>query len=121
MSVEVVVCPDSVYVDVHIHRRAGYSHCAKNSCITRSHHVILESLNFSGTMYSSTITQFEEPPKKKPTEEASEPTPLPCREEGEQPLIWRNIIALAILHGVAIYNVVFYAHLATLGTWIFSK
>lgn len=78
-------------------------------------------LRFQTVMYSSTITQYEEPPKKKADEEASEPTPLPCKEEGEQPLIWRNILGIAVLHVLAFYSFFTRSHEAKLGTWIFSK
>lgn len=78
-------------------------------------------------MYSSTITQFEDPPKKDIKglkdfkEYDSEPSILPCDEEGEQPLIWRNIIALAILHILAVYSFVTSYDQAKLGTYIFGE
>ncbi|OXU32084.1 hypothetical protein TSAR_007841 [Trichomalopsis sarcophagae] len=69
-------------------------------------------------MYSSTVTQFEEAPNK--VEEDSEPSPLPVKEEGEQPWIWRNIIGIAILHVLAVYSFATRYHEAKLGTWIFN-
>lgn len=81
--------------------------------------------NFTVTaagMYSSTVTQFEEPPRKKtPSEEvAAEPIPLPP-EPAEQPLIWRNIIALATLHVLAVYGLVSYWDQASFGTWLWGE
>lgn len=75
---------------------------------------------FQTAMYSSTITQFEETPNKK-VEEDSEPTPLPVKEEGEQPYIWRNIFGIAVLHVLAFYSFFTRSHEAKLGTWIFSE
>lgn len=72
------------------------------------------------TMYSSTITQYEKP-KKNEFNHHDVPSQLPCHEEGEQPLIWRNILGIAILHVLAIVNVVLYYDCAKFNTWIFSK
>ncbi|XP_046471035.1 stearoyl-CoA desaturase 5 [Neodiprion pinetum] len=71
-------------------------------------------------MYSSTVTQFEEPPRKKSPEEiAAEPIPLPP-QSAEQPLIWRNVIAIAVLHIVAVYSFATRYHEAQLWTWLWS-
>lgn len=68
-------------------------------------------------MYTSTVTQFEEPPKKATIDLTAPPT----EAKAEQPLIWRNIIGIGILHTIAIYTFVTSAHEAKLWTWIFSK
>ncbi|XP_011499801.1 PREDICTED: acyl-CoA Delta(11) desaturase-like isoform X2 [Ceratosolen solmsi marchali] len=71
-------------------------------------------------MYSSTVTEYQEPPKKKVEEQASEPSPLPCKEEGKQPLIWFNIIGIGILHILALHAFFTKYHEAKFWTWIFS-
>ena len=82
----------------------------------------LLNFSFQVTMYTSTVTQFEEPPKKDlPVEEKdSEPEALP-NEEGEQPLIWRNIIGIGILHVLAVYAFITSYQNAKFWTWIFSE
>ncbi|XP_014209579.1 acyl-CoA Delta(11) desaturase-like [Copidosoma floridanum] len=78
-------------------------------------------------MYSSTVTQYEEPRKDKieKIEEIEksdeEPTQLPCKEDGEQPLIWLNIIGIAVLHVLALYAFIFHYNLAKWQTWVFSS
>ncbi|XP_008555201.1 acyl-CoA Delta-9 desaturase-like [Microplitis demolitor] len=72
-------------------------------------------------MYTSTVTQFEEPPKKKPVNEITvEPISAVDEPPAEQPLIWRNIIGILILHIFAFYSFATKCHEAKLWTWIFS-
>lgn len=73
-------------------------------------------------MYTSTVTQFDDPPKKRPLveDDVSEPIPLPD-EPAEQPWLWTNIISIALLHVLAIYAVATSYRDAKLGTWIFSE
>ncbi|XP_048514521.1 acyl-CoA Delta(11) desaturase-like [Athalia rosae] len=79
-------------------------------------------------MFTSTVTQFKESEveRKKSirdggvaAEVAAEPIPLPP-QSAEQPLIWINIIVLAILHFVAFYGFATNYHRAKLWTWVFS-
>ncbi|KAF7990996.1 hypothetical protein HCN44_000801 [Aphidius gifuensis] len=77
--------------------------------------------NLEYIMYSSTITQFEEPVRKIPLDEiASEPIPLPKETSENQPLIWRNVIGIAVLHLIAINGFINGYRDAKLWTWIFS-
>lgn len=73
-------------------------------------------------MYSSTVTQFEEPPQKDPLDEVSaEPIALPKESSVIQPLIWRNVIGIAALHLMAINAFITSSQDAQLWTWIFSE
>ncbi|KAL7302848.1 hypothetical protein TKK_0004080 [Trichogramma kaykai] len=82
-------------------------------------------------MYSSVVTQqqyevkeISAEAKEKPattTECDSEPTPLPCNEEGTQPIIWRNVIGIALLHILTIRAFITGYDQATLATWIFTS
>lgn len=78
---------------------------------------------FQLKMYSSTVTQFEDPPKKRlPVEEDSSAEKISLQDEsGEQPLILRNVIGIGILHVLAVYS--FYTSYkdAKFWTWIFSE
>ncbi|XP_063977669.1 acyl-CoA Delta-9 desaturase-like [Diachasmimorpha longicaudata] len=72
-------------------------------------------------MHTATMWEFEEPkPDKEPKEIASEPTPLPSLAHVKQPLIWRNIIGIAVLHILAVYLLATNWSIATMWTWIFS-
>ncbi|KAK0092545.1 hypothetical protein PV326_001191 [Microctonus aethiopoides] len=72
-------------------------------------------------MYTSTVTQFEEPPKKSLSETiVTEHIPLQQEAEVKQPLIWRNIIGIAVLHVAAVTSFIMKSHEAHFWTWIFS-
>lgn len=74
-------------------------------------------------MYSSTVTHFEEPRKRNnglPEDIAAEPVQVPL-EAAEQPLIWRNVIGLAIMYTVAVYTLVFRYRDIKFWTWIFGE
>ncbi|KAG8036842.1 hypothetical protein G9C98_004164, partial [Cotesia typhae] len=71
--------------------------------------------------YTSTVTQFKEPPKKRPVNEITVETLSAVDEPAaEQPLIWRNIIGIFLLHAFAIYSLATRYHEAKWQTWIFS-
>ncbi|XP_034940026.1 acyl-CoA Delta(11) desaturase-like [Chelonus insularis] len=71
-------------------------------------------------MYTSTVTQFEEPPKKSSLEETAEPISLSEETDAPQPLIWRNILGIIFLHVWAFYSFATRYHEAKFWTWIFS-
>lgn len=77
-------------------------------------------------MYSSTITEYENNKNGKlmqsRTENGSDSilNQLPKHIPAEQPLIWRNIIGLAILHATAIYMFATRYREAKFWTWIWS-
>lgn len=85
-------------------------------------HVFLLFL-LQSAMYSQTITQFEDPPKKKLNEDLVilEPVPIRDEEEVEQPWIWLNIIGIAALHMIAFYNFFVHSTKAHWATWVFSE
>ena len=70
-------------------------------------------------MHSTTITQVEEVPKRK-TEDFV-PEKVLYASDTVQPLLWKNIIGIAILHFLAFYAFATSYHEAKLWTWIFSK
>ncbi|KAJ8674813.1 hypothetical protein QAD02_010599, partial [Eretmocerus hayati] len=75
----------------------------------------------SDKMCTTTITQqYEEIPKTIVEEEVSEPTQVPGEGKAEQPLIWRNIIGIAVLHLIAFHSLFFRSGEAKFWTWIFS-
>ncbi|XP_011630342.1 (11Z)-hexadec-11-enoyl-CoA conjugase-like [Pogonomyrmex barbatus] len=78
-------------------------------------------------MYSSTITEYEDNKNRKSVQPGTKNgrnsiLDQPPKEHipAVQPLIWRNVIGIAVLHFVAIYLFVTRYHKATLWTWIWS-
>ncbi|CAK9815809.1 (11Z)-hexadec-11-enoyl-CoA conjugase [Anthophora quadrimaculata] len=74
-------------------------------------------------MYSSTVTQCEEEKKdaSQRVEEDVEPLPLARkRAPTSQPIIWRNVIGIIVLHFLAIYGFVSGYRDAKLWTWIWN-
>nr|XP_031825342.1 stearoyl-CoA desaturase 5-like [Nomia melanderi] len=73
-------------------------------------------------MYCSTLTQYEE--QKKPDQNLEKDVvPLPIGREQtrvSQPIIWRNVIAIAVLHFLAVYSFVTRYSEGTLWIWIFT-
>ena len=73
-------------------------------------------------MISSTVTQLQVTAKQRITKlnTAAKSEHLPS-EYAEQPLIWRNIIGIAILHILAVYSLITSYKEAKFWTWIFSE
>ncbi|XP_076248274.1 acyl-CoA Delta-9 desaturase [Calliopsis andreniformis] len=72
-------------------------------------------------MYSSTITQYEEKKPPQSTEQDVEPTPIPKEQTlARQPIIWRNVIGITVLHFLAIYGLVTRYQDAKFWTWIWN-
>ncbi|XP_043473146.1 acyl-CoA Delta(11) desaturase-like [Leptopilina heterotoma] len=74
-------------------------------------------------MTTTTITQYElqtVKEKKENSDIAVEDTPQLKSHDAQQPLIWRNIIGIAILHIFGVYAFATSCTQAKLGTWIFS-
>ncbi|XP_012225574.1 acyl-CoA Delta(11) desaturase-like isoform X2 [Linepithema humile] len=76
-------------------------------------------------MYSSTITEYEDNKDKKSLETKNEKESIfdqPPKEHipAVQPLIWRNIIGLAILHVLAIYLFITRIFKVSIWTWVFG-
>ena len=69
-------------------------------------------------MYSRTVTQYEELPKKV-EETSAEPTSIPKEEKIEQSVIWLKVIGIGILHVIALYGVIFRSYEAL--TWIYRE
>ncbi|OXU32085.1 hypothetical protein TSAR_007842 [Trichomalopsis sarcophagae] len=70
-------------------------------------------------MYSSTMTEYENPPDKKITD-SDEPTAEIEAQEAEQPIIWFNVFGIAALHLIAMHSVLFRWREPQLYTWIFN-
>ncbi|XP_001599899.2 acyl-CoA Delta(11) desaturase [Nasonia vitripennis] len=70
-------------------------------------------------MYSSTVTEYENPPDKKITD-SDEPTAEIEAQEAEQPIIWFNVFGIAALHLIATHSVLFKWREPQLYTWIFN-
>ncbi|XP_076686921.1 acyl-CoA Delta-9 desaturase isoform X2 [Andrena cerasifolii] len=73
-------------------------------------------------MYSSTVTQFED--KREASENTEEDVePIQIRKEqiqAKQPIIWRNVIGIAVLHFLAIHGFASGYRDAKFWTWIWS-
>jgi fatty-acid desaturase len=77
-------------------------------------------------MYSSTITEYENNEGRKSADPGAEKDQHSFLHEppiddtpAEQPLIWRNIIGLFVLHVTVPYLFIKYVRDATLWTWVF--
>lgn len=73
-------------------------------------------------MITTTITQYELPAKQKVenADIAVEDPPQLQSQPAQQPLIWRNIFGIAVLHMLAVYAFAASYKEAKLWTWIFS-
>ena len=77
-------------------------------------------------MYNSTITEYEDDKDKKSPQMRVENENIsildqpPKNVPAVQPLIWRNIIGIAVLHYLAIYMFVTRFFEIKLWTWIFG-
>ncbi|XP_072753624.1 acyl-CoA Delta-9 desaturase [Anoplolepis gracilipes] len=77
-------------------------------------------------MYNSTITEYEDNESQKLTQPETENDKNsifdqpPKNAPAEQPLIWRNIIGILVLHVIAVYLFVTRYHEAKFWTWIFQ-
>lgn len=70
-------------------------------------------------MYTTTVTRYEE---KKEAEKDVEPLPVPReRIPASQPIIWRNVIGIIVLHFLAVYGFVTGYRDAMFWTWIWSE
>lgn len=70
-------------------------------------------------MYTTTVTRYEE---KKEAEKDVEPFPVPReRIPASQPIIWRNVIGIIVLHFLAVYGFVTGYRDAKFWTWIWSE
>jgi len=82
--------------------------------------------HFIPTMYSSTITEYEDNKSRKLTLGAENGKnsilDQPPKENipAVQPLIWRNVIGIPVLHVIAIYLFVTRYNEAKFWTWIFG-
>ena len=73
-------------------------------------------------MNSTTVVEYEETPRKKVEGFVPESIALSTAEsQAVQPLIWKNIIGIAILHFLAFYAFATSYKEAKFWTWIFSK
>nr|XP_034186890.1 acyl-CoA Delta(11) desaturase-like isoform X1 [Osmia lignaria] len=73
-------------------------------------------------MYSSTVTQYEEKKEVNGKVEVDvEPLALPAEESSaSQPIIWRNVIGIIVLHFLPVYGFVNGYRDAKFWTWIWS-
>ena len=88
---------------------------------------INECKHFVPVMRSSTITEYEDNKSRKLTQSEIEDDnnsilDQPPKEHipAVQPLIWRNVIGIPILHVIAIYMFITQVRNVTLPTWIFG-
>ncbi|KAF3428451.1 hypothetical protein E2986_08871 [Frieseomelitta varia] len=73
-------------------------------------------------MYTTTVTQYEEKKEADRTlEKDVEPLPVPReRTPASQPIIWRNVIGIIVLHFLAVYGFVSGYRDAKFWTWIWN-
>ena len=74
-------------------------------------------------MYTTTVTRYEEKKEADRTlENDVEPLPVPReRTPASQPIIWRNVIGIIVLHFLAVYGFVSGYRDAKFWTWIWSE
>lgn len=76
-------------------------------------------------MYSSTITEYEDKEDNRKlvqpvTENSTMLNPPPDHIPALQPLIWRNIISIAVLHVAGLYLFITLVNKVKFWTWIFG-
>ncbi|XP_043249763.1 acyl-CoA Delta-9 desaturase-like [Colletes gigas] len=72
-------------------------------------------------MYISTVTEYEEKKDSQSAEEDAEPCQLPKGQTLErQPIIWQNVIGIALLHFLAIYGFATGYRDGKFWTWIWT-